>query len=609
MKKKYTALLIAGLCAAVIALCGCSGSSKPLAYGTGVDAEGKYDNTLFYRNDMILGESPDPGAFYNEADGYVYIYPTGAPIRAYRTKDFANWEYMGYVFDPDVDAWSYTHYWAPEVIKWGDKYYLYYNSAHKDDVATYPNQGQFNDRMLLGLAVSDSPTGPFKEWVGERDMPMRDEKGNRIKENGNDVMVHETIDLMTPLFDFRQGPTAYKTFCNENNLEDVDVTKFHFPTIDAHPYVDYDGTLYLYFVRQSGGNSIWGVKMENPWTPDYDTLTCLCEPGRKSVGVGGIADTESSLDISRVSTINEGPWMARHESVKPNGEKVVRYYLTYSIFGYEYREYSVCTAVADSPLGYAVGTEDDAPNGGFVKLDRKYGQPMLGVEPYYDHASGTGHHAFVTMGDEMFVIYHGHRDRKGETFSRCIAADRVYWVYNEELGYDILHANGPSYSLQPLPESASAYKNIAHEASVSATNGMAGYSASALNDKIIAMHGYSAKNEFRFTGSTEITLAFAEPRDVRAVMIYNAYDYDLAFSSIKSIVFEGNKKYRIDDLKFPSEYISEEYSSTRAGGAAVAVFNPIKVKKITIEIDSKLSDIQVEEWAGISVSEITVLGK
>ena len=116
MKKKYTAMLIAGLCAAVIALCGCSGSSKPLAYGTGIDAEGKYDNTLFYRNDMILGESPDPGAFYNEADGYVYIYPTGAPIRAYRTKDFANWEYMGYVFDPDVDAWSYTHYWAPEVI-------------------------------------------------------------------------------------------------------------------------------------------------------------------------------------------------------------------------------------------------------------------------------------------------------------------------------------------------------------------------------------------------------------------------------------------------------------------------------------------------------------
>ncbi|MCI8434679.1 MAG: family 43 glycosylhydrolase [Clostridia bacterium] len=562
---KRNRIVIAVLLAVLVASAvGCKGSGVPkdavrLQYSTGINADGKYDESLFYRNDLAFTDAPDPGAFYD--DGYYYAVVTGVPLHCYRTADFAQWEFMGGMLTPSSDAWSYGNYWAPEIIKnpADGKYYLYYSASGKALPQGAPDATMF-ERMHIGVAVSDTAYGPYTE--------CRDEKGNTI------------------YFDFVKSPQVQTML--------ADKSAKIFATIDAHPYFDGDD-MYLYFVRQDdrngGGNAIWGCRMTSPTEPDYNSLKQLTQPRRATVG-GAVLDVENS------NTINEAPWMIKHTSETPNGP-VTKFYLTYSIFGYTDRMYSVCTAVGDSPLG------------DFTKLDSKHGNPMHGIAPDFDHMSGTGHASIVEGGGETFILYHAHTDREHGGGTRALAADRIVWVYNDDLGYDILHSNGPTYSLQPIPATASGYADVAKGATVTATDILAG-AASLLNDGIVAVQTYDDDKELTVSGKgTTITIELPEEKDVRAIMVYNSREIWLAFSKIDSIVFEGsNGKYGIADLLFPQEYYWDDLSRMRPGGAAVATFVEIKVKKVTLTISAKLvPDNGNEDFSGIALSEIVLLGK
>lgn len=558
-KRKFVCLLGAGLLALAIPLSACGGGTE-LPYSTGINAEtGLYDNELFYRNDLQFTDAPDPGAIYE--DGYFYTVVTGAPFKCWRTQNFAQWEYMGFAFTPSDDAWSYGNYWAPEIIKskTDGKYYLYYSASAKELPQGAPNATMF-ERMRLGVAVSDNVYGPYTE--------CRDEQGNTIS------------------FDFSQSQAVQEYWGNKP-------AKI-FATIDAHPF--YDGEdLYLYFVQQedrnTSGNSIWGMKMNSFTQPDYSTLKKLTEPRYASIG-GAIVDTEDG------NTVNEAPWVVKHTSVNAQGQDVTKYYLTFSIYGYTDRRYAVGTAVADSPLG------------DYVKLNGAQGQPMHGISPDFDHMSGTGHHSFVTAGEETFILYHAHTDREHGSSTRAIAADRVIWTYDQSLGYDILHSNGPTYSLQPVPAQTSGYRNLAPEAAVTVTNIQAG-NASLLTDGIVPIQSYDDDKELVVgKGGTKITVEFDSEKTVRAVMLYNSREIWLAFSKIDRIELEGKSGvYYISDLAFPSEYYWSDLSQMRPGGAAIAEFNEISVKKITFTLSEKLSDVQNEDFAGIALSELVVLGK
>ena len=568
MKRGFTCsfaalMLVATMGAAV----GCNAGggipdgAQALSCSTGINADtGLYDNSLFYRNDLDFLDAPDPGAIYE--DGYFYVVVTGAPFKCWRTNNFANWEYMGFVFQPSDDAWSYGNYWAPEIIKnpAGDGYYLYYSASAKE-LPQGAADATMYERMHIGVAYSENVYGPYEE--------CRDAEGNTI------------------YFDFLESPAV------QAQLEGKSAKIF--ATIDAHPFFDGED-LYLYFVQQddrnTSGNAIWGVKMKSFTEPDYSTAKQLTEPRLTSLG-GSVIDTEDG------NTVNEAPCMTKHTTIKENGDSVTKYYLTFSNYGYTDRRYSVATAVADSPLG------------DFVKLDSSHGQPMHGIAPDFDHMSGTGHHSFVQAGDELFILYHAHTDREHGSTTRALAADRVVWTYDEELGYDILHSNGPTYSLQPVPAVTSGYSNIAADATVTATNITAGESA-LLTDGIVAIQTFDDDTELHVSADgTSITLEFETERTVRAVMVYNSREIWLAFSKIDSIVLEGEQgSYYIRDLAFPSAYYWDDLSLMRPGGAAVAEFGEIPVRKITINISQKLiPDVQNENFADIAISDIVILGK
>ncbi|MEV0567509.1 family 43 glycosylhydrolase [Dactylosporangium sp. NPDC050588] len=96
-------------------------------------------------------------------NGRYYLYPTtdgyagwSSPYyKAFSSTDLVNWTDHGVILDlgPDV-AWADNSAWAPAVATRNGRYYLYFSGG----AATGAKQ--------LGVAVADTPTGPFRDALG-----------------------------------------------------------------------------------------------------------------------------------------------------------------------------------------------------------------------------------------------------------------------------------------------------------------------------------------------------------------------------------------------------------------------------------------------------------
>lgn len=643
-------------------------TATPLDYSTGVNAAGYYDDSLFYSNDFsVLPHAADPTTFYY--DGYYYMYNTseGMPLSCHRTKNFAEWEYMGTAYDfaqmnRSGKSWARGVFWAPEVFEWQGKFYMYITVNNTHDPACYPEGLEYvgaaaqagnltdaqissqygisaiQDLLLTLVLVSDKPEGPFAPWTGERTVQAY-YHGEKV---GKPYV--QTVDAMTtvPFFDFANAPEAWETnkfFFDET----VDRDAFEaekgrtynwntniFGTLDAAPFVDEDGSLYMVVVRapdsngavtdRGRGQCIWGCRMFDPVTPDYSSFTQLTQPRRLTVGgefTYGDNTTEGTMD----GGINEGPFLMTHTTLQ-NGKSVKKYYLAYSTgkkaTGNEWG-YNIAVAVADSPLGP------------FEKLPESLGNPLYMVSPEYGNlptsswTHGSGHGTFFTAGGETFLLAHSTQVNStvGVRCQRMPIIDRLVWEYNDTLGYDVPHMNGPSKkTLQPQPFTATGYKNVAPQATVTATNAADAASVRYINDDYRVIHARDDGKTFRtkFGGST-VTLTFDEPKRIRAVMVYNARDIQFAFSKIDYILLENDDGARIiRDLPYPESGLTADGGSmfVAPGGVAVAEFAESTVTKISFKFTQKFDDYKDEiiegveddgSMYGIGISDIVVLGK
>jgi hypothetical protein len=113
------------------------------------------------RNPVIPGLFADPHiAHFN---GRYYLYPTtdgyagwsGTYYKAFSSADLVTWTDHGVILDhgPDV-SWADNSAWAPAVTQKNGRYYLYFSG------------GLVNGAKQLGVAVSTSPTGPFRDALG-----------------------------------------------------------------------------------------------------------------------------------------------------------------------------------------------------------------------------------------------------------------------------------------------------------------------------------------------------------------------------------------------------------------------------------------------------------
>jgi beta-xylosidase len=114
-------------------------------------------DTLHALPPALPGPNADPHiAAYGDT---YYLYPTTDGIEgwgaksfsAWSSKDLKTWKNEGVILDLPRDlTWANRNAWAPAMATKNGKYYFYYSAAQN-----------------VGVAVADSPTGPFKDPIGK----------------------------------------------------------------------------------------------------------------------------------------------------------------------------------------------------------------------------------------------------------------------------------------------------------------------------------------------------------------------------------------------------------------------------------------------------------
>lgn len=151
-----------------------SGSSivkEPLGEGEVEVAKSRYTNPIGgYDNNGKLTYGGDPAAMVDGDTVYLY---TGHDVATgdsyvidgwicYSTKDLLNWKYEGEIMSSKDISWANVadSAWAAQTVKHNGKYYFYYCTWDKTAKASSKIKA---GEQSIGVAVSDSPTGPFKD--------------------------------------------------------------------------------------------------------------------------------------------------------------------------------------------------------------------------------------------------------------------------------------------------------------------------------------------------------------------------------------------------------------------------------------------------------------
>ncbi len=84
---------------------------------------------------------------------------------AFSSEDMVNWKSHGVILSLDDLSWADNYAWAPDAAYKNGQYYLFFpaGTGFKDRI----NPQKSTKWMGIGVAVSDSPTGPFKDAIGK----------------------------------------------------------------------------------------------------------------------------------------------------------------------------------------------------------------------------------------------------------------------------------------------------------------------------------------------------------------------------------------------------------------------------------------------------------
>lgn len=305
-----------------------------------------------FQNPVINLNFPDP-FFLKEGDTW-YAYSTNSNSRHVPTAtstDLVHWT-IGRDALPALPRWvdiSNANVWAPEVIRVDDQYLLFYTARDKA-----------SNRQCIGLAISDAPQGPFRDLNDAPFICQADEGGS----------------------------------------------------IDASPFRDADGTLYLYW--KNDGNCCMQATYLYGQQLNPDGRTLLGEPVR----------------LVR----NDQPWKGPVVEAPTMWLQDGQYYLFYSGNVYAGEAYAVGYAICESPLGPCADAEEN---------------PILASDmsrtPF---VMGPGHQTVFTDDDgQTWLVYHVWQVTSGgsRTDNRLIWIDRLDWQDGSPV------VIGPTRESQPVP--------------------------------------------------------------------------------------------------------------------------------------------------------------
>ena len=599
--------------------------------------------------------------------------------RMFTTRDFVNWQACGEIdgFALLIDRsndWCDQYFWAPEFIRdpVSGMYFMFYGARYKNGggaTKTYPAimqvHGGDTANIRGDVAVSPNPLGPYRILTAENYLELFAGKTKTGEFLTGDTLVKDKFVEDREYYEvygkdgktvvgYKNGDTCYNLMGMEKTSDMPLINAgYYYPRyctsqskveefrnsamyagsgnsenymteiLDLNPVIDEKGDLYCYFTmdtRHSDGMKrvygIFVIKMIDWNTPDWDTLRYVCR-----VNYGYIENDGTTLygtpkefvgEKFNEGGVNEGTNVIYHDGL---------YYMTYSYFGYTDTRYSVGLAVSDSAFGPFKKQFD------FM--------PVIGKgKEYNDYKGGTGHHCFIRSGDELFMLYHAtdnalnNYDNNNNYLGRHVAVDRIFWKYEEDLGYDIMYCNGATVNLQPKPESYTGYTNVARYATVTG-NGDVG-KAEYLNDGMFTAQPFARKYEYgKSDGGLQIKFAWEKPVKIKAVMIYNSGSYYEAFNKVNVIRFklaekpawyklsEYNGYCYITDLKVDERDVMNSEMLLRHGSAAIAEFNEITVTEMEFFISGELEDKYTDQdekmqyfegYKQVNVADVYIFG-
>ncbi len=235
-------------------------------------------NLAYGQTTFVSGENPifrnsftaDPAPLVHNGRLYIYVGKdeakdgemfTMTAWLCYSTTDMKNWTYHGPVMTPNNFTWGDKDAWAAQVVEKGGKFYLY---------VTVTGKNPYGGRNI-GVAVSDSPTGPF---VDARGTPL-------IRDNmTNNGKVWDDIDPTVLIDDDGQAylcwgnPICYLVKLKPNMTEiDGEIKIITPPNYAEGPWLSKrNGIYYLTypaFVAPVGSEQICyatATNINGPWT-------------------------------------------------------------------------------------------------------------------------------------------------------------------------------------------------------------------------------------------------------------------------------------------------------------------------------------------------------
>ena len=561
MKKTLIRVIIIMMTiSSILATSGCGkGSGSKLSYYSYDSKATEVNKSLFYVNSSNEWGA-DPSILYcTEGDqkGYYFIYATSgyintAGIQVWRSKNLTDWECMGNAFMPDVDKnWAYKGFWAPQCIydKEYGKYFMFYSAPWgSDGTIRYDS-----------CCVADSPLGPFYE------------------------ITNDTKTAAEPVLQFELHTDEFDSRYFSEQVGHYGISGF-IKVIGPSPFIDPEtGKRYLFFVSDLGtsgaeASGAYCIEMEDWATPKYETM--------KRITSFGYRTTEEKEEITEGGSTNEGPMCFYRDG---------KYYLIFLTYTYYNSKYQTRAGVADSVMGP------------YEKFEIDNGAQVIYTE-YFFQRQAVGIHGLTEAGDSLMAAYMTFRNNVDYDGSRKFAVDEIAWVKNAD-GIEVMQANGPSVTPQPLPEALSGYKNMGKYARITSDNTRNGSDVKYLVDGVIPYHDNSLAPEYKAgDGTTTITFDFDDYVTLRAVMVYNSKNYDEMFNQVEKMTFDYTKNGKtgqvsIGPVEYNWDYYNFEDNKPAIGSAMIAEFDELDVNKVTLEI------INPENPDGIAIPEIVLLGK
>lgn len=379
---------------------------------------GRATNATYFNDASAPGA--DPFVLRDDDSGYYFAYSTegadpGYGFAIYRSPDLVTWERLpGGALDlDDGRQWGHDWFWAPEVYHNTETglYFLFYSARMREGAAEHFRYPDFEEASKVGVAVADSPSGPFRNIVDE---PL---DYRPYDPDYHDVNLIMDAAQKKPPETLEEGMTA--------------PLGTYIPFIDPNVFFD-DGRIYLYYSRNAYRNWVWdhdlgkyieesnilAVELTDEWWNDPAGRT-MPEIHPRYRGTNGTPEEPGDSRKDGFTQIldygsDKQAWENAHvdDYAESGGEKkdrrwsegstVVRtarsdgrplYFMTYSANNYENRFYGVGYAVAESPLG---------------PWRKSRSNPVLSQDERQRMYS-TGHGSVVASPDgaELYYVHHG----------------------------------------------------------------------------------------------------------------------------------------------------------------------------------------------------------